>query len=310
MRFARLFFRALQPIAPERTAALAERLFFTAPQVRLSPAERATLEQSAPFSLTVAGRRIAGWSWGPGDGPAVYLVHGWGSRGGRLAAFVGPLLAAGYRVVTFDAPGNGASDPGLTSMPEYARAFRAVVEAAGPAHGVIAHSMGGAATALAMSWGLMVPRAVFLAPAANPAAYVDPFAEVLGLNRQVVRRLRERSERRIAFRWSDLDIPALVRERKFDAPLLVIHDREDKRVPWQDGAAIASAWRGAELVSVTGHGHRGVVTDPAIVARAVEFITGVPAPRLDAPITWDAPALERELYRPAERRRLVGAASP
>jgi len=212
-------------------------------------------------------------------------------------------------VVTFDAPGNGASDPGLTSMPEYARAFRAVVEAAGPAHGVIAHSMGGAATALAMSWGLMVPRAVFLAPAANPAAYVDPFAEVLGLNRQVVRRLRERSERRIAFRWSDLDIPALVRERKFDAPLLVIHDREDKRVPWQDGAAIASAWRGAELVSVTGHGHRGVVTDPAIVARAVEFITGVPAPRLDAPIVWDAPSLERELYRPAERRRVVGAAS-
>jgi len=70
MRFARLFFRALQPIAPERTAALAERLFFTAPQVRLSPAERATLEQSAPFSLTVAARRIAGWSWGPGDGPA------------------------------------------------------------------------------------------------------------------------------------------------------------------------------------------------------------------------------------------------
>ena len=309
MRLARLFFRAIQPIAPDRTAALAERLFFTAPQARLTPAERATLEQSAPFSLTVAGRRIAGWYWGPGDGPAVYLVHGWGSRGGRLAAFVAPLLAAGHRVVTFDAPGNGASDPGLTSMPEYARAFRAVVEIAGPVHGVIAHSMGGAATALAMSWGLEVPRAVFLAPAANPAAYVDPFAEALGLNDSVVRRLRERSERRIDFHWSDLDIPALVRQRNFDAPLLVIHDLEDQRVPWQDGAAIANAWRGAQLVRVTGLGHRGIATDPGVVARAVEFITGVPASRLEAPITSDAPALERELFRPAERRRLVGSAT-
>ena len=146
------------------------------------------------------------------------------------------------------------------------------------------------------------------APAANPAAYVDPFAEALGLNASVVRRLRERSERRIEFRWSNLDIPALVRERNFDAPLLVIHDLEDQRVPWQDGAAISNAWRGAQLASVTGLGHRGIATDPAVVARAVEFITGVPAPRLDASITSDAPALERELYRPAERRRLVGSA--
>jgi len=308
MRFIQLFFRALQPIAPEQTAAWAERLFFTPPQTRLSPTQRAVLEQATPFSLTVGGRRIAGWSWGQGDGPVVYLMHGWGSRGGRLAAFVGPLVAAGYRVVTHDAPGQGASQPGLTSMPEYARAFSAVVDAVGPVHGVIAHSMGASATVLAMAQGLAVPRAVFLAPAANPASYVGPFAAALGLHPHVLQRLQERSERRIAFRWADLDIPTLARERGFDMPLLVFHDREDRVVPWRDGVAIAGAWRGAELVSVAGLGHRGITADPQVVKRAVEFITGAPAAP-ESPVAWNTAELERELFDPGLRRRAMAALS-
>ena len=44
--------------------------------------------------------------------PSVYLVHGWGGRGSQLAAFVEPLVAAGHRVVLFDAPSHGDSDPG------------------------------------------------------------------------------------------------------------------------------------------------------------------------------------------------------
>ena len=34
-----------------------------------------------------------------GDGPVVYLMHGWGGWRGQLGAFVAPLVAAGHRVV-------------------------------------------------------------------------------------------------------------------------------------------------------------------------------------------------------------------
>src|SRR6266571_270169 len=173
VRSVRLMFRVLQGVAPERAAAAAERLFFTPPHTRLSPELATVLERGKPFSIVAAGRRVSAWSWG--DGPAVYLMHGWGSRGARLGSFVAPLVCAGYRVVTHDAPGHGASDPGTSSLPEFARALRALVERVGPVHGVIAHSMGASATALAMAHGLPVPRAVFLAPAANPAAFVDQF---------------------------------------------------------------------------------------------------------------------------------------
>ena len=72
--------------------------------------------------MSAGGQRVAGWSWG--DGPAVYLVHGWAGVGGQLAAFVPPLLAGGFRVVTFDAPGHGASAGRRSSIIHFADALR------------------------------------------------------------------------------------------------------------------------------------------------------------------------------------------
>ena len=55
-------------------------------------------------------------------------------------------------------------------------------------------------------------------------------------------------------------------------PLLVIHDEQDEDVPAADGAAIARAASYATLVLTEGLGHRGVMRDPGIVARAVAFL--------------------------------------
>src|SRR5262249_40138903 len=47
-----------------------------------------------------------------GEGPAVYLLHGWGGDRTSWHRFVGPLTRAGFRAVTLDAPGHGDSGPG------------------------------------------------------------------------------------------------------------------------------------------------------------------------------------------------------
>ncbi|MGH7568447.1 MAG: alpha/beta hydrolase [Gemmatimonadales bacterium] len=318
----RLVFSVLQPVAPRLAARWAEQLFFAPPLSRrrspLTAEGRRLLETGHAFTVSVGGERVAAWSWSDHgrDHPAVYLVHGWGSRGGRLAAFVPPLLRAGVRVITFDAPGHGASEGRLSSMPQFARAFRAVVDAAGPAQGVIAHSMGASASALAMSWGLTVGRAVFLAPAADPSAFAAQFAAALGLGPRIMAGMRERSERRLAFRWADLNIPTLARGISAPPPLLVFHDRGDAVVPWSDGAAIAAAWPGpaggpggAELASSTGLGHRDLVRAPDVVARAVAFILEGRTPRrgseLPSALVPEDVWLERDLFDREARRRRV-----
>ena len=261
-------FRGLAPIAPIVAAELAAALFRRPPGRKDSASERTALASGEKTTLSLDGRRLAVWRWG--RGPAILLVHGWGSRGARLASFIEPLTAAGYSVVAFDAPGHGASAGKLSSLPQFIRSIEAVARRFGPIEAVVAHSMGGAATTLAMGRGLPIRRAVFLAPAADPAGYTEIFAETVGLTPALLARMKAKIERRFGARWEEFDV--LAAARKLTSPLLVFHDPDDRDVAWSDGAAIVAAWPGAELVSTSGLGHRRIVQDPAVVSRAVGFL--------------------------------------
>ena len=57
------------------------------------------------------GGEVVAEVWG--EGPVVYLMHGWGGWRGQLGAFVEPLVATGHRLVAVDAPSHGDSDPGF-----------------------------------------------------------------------------------------------------------------------------------------------------------------------------------------------------
>jgi pimeloyl-ACP methyl ester carboxylesterase len=210
--------------------------------------------------------------WRLGRGPVVLLVHGWGSRGARLGSFVAPLTAAGFSVVTFDAPGHGASAGRLSSLPQFIAAIREIADRLGPVEAVVAHSMGGAATTLAAARGFSLRRAVFVAPAADPAGYSERFASLLGLPPAVLSRMKQGLERRFGMTWKDFDV--LAAASRLQASLLVFHDRDDRDVALADGEAIAAAWPGARLVTTTGLGHRRIVHDPEVVSEAVAFLTG------------------------------------
>jgi len=58
-------------------------------------------------------------------------LHGWGGRSDQLAAFVPPLLAAGFSVVAPDAPGHGDSTGGASSVLAFADALEAVAARVG-----------------------------------------------------------------------------------------------------------------------------------------------------------------------------------
>ncbi|HUL02066.1 MAG TPA: alpha/beta fold hydrolase [Gemmatimonadales bacterium] len=298
MKFFRAVFNILQPVWPAGAAWLAERLFFTAPRSRRSTSGRVALAGARRFTLSLEGRRVVGWRWGEPDAPVVYLVHGWASRGSRLAGFTAPLLAAGYGVVTFDAPGHGDSGRGMSSIPEFARTLRAVVARAGEdatPHAVIAHSLGCAATTLALSWGLEVERLAFLAPPADPPTWAHPFARALGIRPEIIERFRARSERRIRFRWADLNVCDIARRLPAHAPLLIVHDRGDETISWNDGVAIAAAWPGARFVTTNGLGHRGVTHDEDVLRRVLDFVIGENSP-------GDASSrLEHELFYREDR---------
>jgi len=264
----RLALGALQKLAPETAAAAAMHLFFTPAGRRRSRRIQEFLATGRRFAVEARGERVAAWSFG--SGPPVYLVHGWAGVGGQLAAFAAPLVASGFRVVTFDAPGHGASSGRRSSIVHFAAALTAVVRREGAPHAIVAHSLGAAATARAMAQGLPAQRVVFLGPTGGPRDWAERFRGQLGLSLTTMARLRLRSERWLGASWDEFDVAWLAKGQR--APLLLLHDRDDPEVPWSDGAGIAEAWPGARLVTTEGLGHRRILRDASVVSQAVEFV--------------------------------------
>lgn len=269
----RLGFQVLGPLAPERAARVAERLFTRPPQHPLRPHEESFLETGKPFFVPHAGQELACWSWG--DGPVVLMMHGWGSRAGRFRLFVPQLLQRGFRVVAFDGPGHGYTGGDSASLPQFAAALTAVAAVAGPVRAFVGHSLGGASALFAMSRLVPPVPAVLIAAPSDPVVFWHRFVRHLAIPAEVRDRLQQNLEQRFGITWSDLDlVPAA---RSLPTPLLVIHDEGDEDVPPENGREIAAAAPRGSFVLTHGLGHRAIMRDPEVVRLTVEFIdTHVP----------------------------------
>ena len=265
---------AMSRVAPGTAAWAAERLFLTPPRHRAPERERDLLARARPGAVRVDGRRLATWTWG--SGPRILLVHGWGGRGAQLGAFVEPLVASGFSVAWFDGPAHGASEGRLATIPEMARAVHGVVAALGPIRGIVAHSGGGVVSAWAIRRWLLdgfvdLPEAIALiAPPAAFRGYLERFAEACGLSAAARARLDRRLTARAGTPTEAFDLPRFAADLPTAA--LVVHDREDAEVRWAEGAAVADAWPGAELVTTQGLGHRRILRERAVVARVTAFL--------------------------------------
>lgn len=286
----RLAMRVLSRWAPARAEALFERIWFSARRTAPRADAARWLAAAEPLDVRVHGRRVRAWA--RGRGPAVLLVHGWSGHGGQMQPLAESLQARGFRVVLFDAPAHGRSDPSRlggrqVSMIEIAQALRVVAASAGPLAAVVAHSGGCTATALALRDGWQGPRRiVFVAPFAMPSIAIAPFGQAIGASDGVIAAFRARTQARFGRPWSDFDIPALATRRPLP-PLLVVHDRDDHDVPLRHGAALVRSWPGSRLFETRSLGHRRVLRDPAVMAEVEGFL----APLRDArakPVPADA----------------------
>lgn len=280
VRFYATSFRILERVAPPLGARLLEQLWFRLPPVPEKVRRpRVDLPSGTPFEVPFEEGLIRGQVYGE-QGPLVYLVHGWGGWGLQLAAFIPPLVGSGFQVVAYDAPSHGESAPGLegkgrSTMPEIADAFQAVVADRGPAYGVIAHSLGAAATTHALLHFAEPERVVYLAAATDFADWMDGFQTAFGFGPRV----RAGFLRRFARRFGPMEsyegarvVTDLATRRELP-PLLAIHDRDDRETEADGSIRLAKAWPGATVELTEGLGHRRILGDPAVIATVLGFLS-------------------------------------
>ena len=272
MHFLRLTFSGLSRLLPETAAALSLRLFLT-PQRHRTPAwEEPFLASASKQALSVAGKDVVVYAWGESSS-RVLLCHSWGGRGTQLAAFVKPLRDLGYSVVAFDAPAHGQSAGRRTDMIEYSAAVNEIVRIAGPFHGIIGHSFGAANALFAKrEYRFQAEKIVLIGCFAHGSWVTDRFGEVLGIPAGIIARMRRRLEERYGgrLRWDRLAITEMTRAES--AQLLLVHDKDDKEIPYSHAQQLLAACSdNAELYSTEGLGHRRILRDPGVSAKVCEF---------------------------------------
>jgi pimeloyl-ACP methyl ester carboxylesterase len=270
----RIALRTSAAFSLDLAGAWAERLFLTPPRPRYPAASALDLIDARASILEHKRRAIATWEWGwrDRDAPAVVLAHGWGGHAAQMRSFVHPLLAAGFRVVAFDQPAHGVSGGRITGLPDFAEVLARVAQSSGELHGVVAHSLGGAAAALALARGLPARRVVLVGASLDVFGYSRKFARWYGMPEGVRLAMEAAIEERFGVPWSELDMARLA--PRIGAEALVIHDRDDRMVPWRKGQALARQWRGARFLTTRGLGHSRILADEGVVRAATDFVAG------------------------------------
>ncbi len=267
-------------LSPKLASYFAYRLWRTSPRFKTPASEQNALKSATVEFHQIKNHKIATYTWGsplqtakPVARPTVLLVHGWSGRGTQLGAVVEPLLDAGYRVLSFDAPAHGQSSGKQTTIYEIADTILALQEIYGEFDSAITHSFGGPCTALAIRNGLKINRFVAICPPATIMGLVTKFTSTMHLTPKTRTRLIRLIEKNFGKHiWQELSMTTLV--ENIDVPGLVIHDTNDIDVPWEEGQMVANAWHNAAFKSTNGLGHRRILRDAEVISSTVNFITG------------------------------------
>jgi pimeloyl-ACP methyl ester carboxylesterase len=270
LRLIRLGFIIGGSISPKLAGRVAYNLWFTPTRFSTPASEQEALRSADCVYRKINGINIATYHWGQ-SGPTVLLAHGWSGRGTQLGAFVEPLVAAGFRVLSFDAPAHGSSSGKQTTLYEIADVMLALNDQYGPFDSVITHSFGGPCLAVAIQRGLKTTSVVSISPPARLAALVEKFADTLAIPEKAVKDFVQRFED--SFGKNIFEQASMVNNvRDLDMPALVIHDEDDADIPWRDGQAVAQAWKNAIFIKTSTLGHRRILRDGLIIQTAVDFI--------------------------------------
>lgn len=204
-----------------------------------------------------------------GDGQPILLVHGWASDQSDLFSYVPALAVSGYRVITMDLPAHGESSGDCASIDQLADGILTVARHFDPLKAIVGHSVGSAAATVAISKGLAVEKAVFLAPPESYENFARYFAAIKGLSPQQVDQMIEHLQAigvRVSITISDL-------ASAFDLPGLIIHSIDDPITAVENSLVIAGKWVNSIFLPVSDLGHRGILRDQNVITTVCDFIS-------------------------------------
>lgn len=263
------------PLPVRVIPAMAARAWFTPPPLP-EPRRRLwdqSLDGTESITVDVDGKSLKGFRHG--DGPLVFLVHGWGGRASQMGQLARRVADQGFTVVAIDFPGHGEQKWDTSDVFQMASALNQLVGQFGKPQAVIAHSLGAMAVVYAFQRA-MPERLVLLAPMLDINEALGTFAIRARLMPWTAASLKKRLRRFTGDSWAIL---AAGTDTDFgEAEVLLVHDPDDPYTRFESSAVLAAMRDRTSLLVANSRGHNGVLADGEVAGAVARFLLGVGAP--------------------------------
>lgn len=230
VRYLSMGINHLHEFSPYLSAKLTLKMLSITLRRKLSKKDIQFYDQGLKETYKVSKHRFHTYTFGD-SGPALLLLHGFCSNAARWRNYIQPLIESGYQVIAMDAPGHGTSPGYFMSVPTYIQCVKEVLRSRTQWDGVVAHSMGGVVSAVALGeLDLVQPTKYVLLNSFNTAdSMMSTSARKLGVNEEVIAGLRTRIEQNTGRPLEHYSLEQHL--NNYDQQGLIIYDKDDIIVP-------------------------------------------------------------------------------
>ena len=246
---------SLSYVAPNSSIKKALSLFSTPRKGRVSKNQNEFLSTSTEKTIFYNSFPIQTYHWETKNPKGtILLAHGWESNSFRWKKLSKQLLEQHYNIIAIDAPAHGKSGDKTFTAIQYAAFLNEVCSTYNPNH-LIGHSVGGMASIFFLHdyKNTAIEKLITLgAPSEFDKIFLN-YTNMMGYNKTISKGLDQYIFDNFGKFPSEFSSAKF--SEKITAKGLIIHDIEDKIIPYNEAELIHKHYKNSTLLTTKGFGH-------------------------------------------------------
>ncbi|MEM9857298.1 MAG: alpha/beta hydrolase [Bacteroidota bacterium] len=245
------------------------KIFFSTARFKTSTPEEEAYRSAKKSRLIFENKRIQTYEWG--EGKPVLFVHGWMGRATQFHKFIKPFNLAGFKVVSFDSLGHGASEGNQSHLMKFAGIVKQLADQYEGFEMIVGHSLGGVASLHAIKDFKVSDKLVMVASPAIAQEIVDEFRKKIGASKNCEDYFQKYIYAKYGKRFEEYSASYIVSEVT-DAQLFLIYDENDREVSIKSSQVMSQKSPDAKLMITQGLGHNRILRDNEVITSSLAFL--------------------------------------
>lgn len=258
----------LEKTSPTLAKKLAIKLFFSPRSSKQKLPDIPYLQQHWCDYRKIDGTDSKCRVYSAGTGPTILLVHGWEGSAWNLSAIAKELLGQNLRVVLFDLPAHGFSPGKKTNILEVSEIIHALARQEEELLAIVSHSFGAVCSGYAIKSGVDPKHFISIGAPTSMDFIIDSFCSTIGASANIKKVLINSIEEilQTPYKTESLSHAA----KQFNLNGLIIHDRNDRLVPYEQATELLANWVDSKLIITENLGHNRMLMKTEVIQLIVE----------------------------------------